>query len=182
MDNVPFDVVDEYEVQDLTEVKADRNLFPATKDLKVRVNKVTTQSNDDKDILSLNVELRAVDGIQGADGVMTRIEAPIFTGFMDLVYGADLDVKGRADNKWWKNNQHLVEFKNFLTATGHPLSGIKVNDEFLSNLIGMEVLVSVIHEAETVNDPSGKLKANGKPEKVKTGEFQQKLKNWKKVV
>lgn len=181
MDNVPFDVVNEYEVADLTDVKADKNLFPATKDLKVRINKVATQTNDAKNIYSLSVELRVVDGIPGEDGNISRIEAPIFTGFMDLVYGAKLDVGDRATNKWWKNSQHLVEFKNFLTALGKPLSGIKVNDQFTSEILGQEVLVTVVHEAETVNDPSGKLKANGKPEKVKTGEFQQKLKNWKKA-
>jgi len=173
MDNVPFDVVNEYEVADLTDVKADKNLFPATKDLKVRINKVALQTNDDKDIRTLNIELRVVDGIPNNDGGMERIEAPIFTGFMDLVYGADLTVKGRADNKWWKNNQHLVEFKNFCKALDIPLAGIKVNDQFIADLIWKELLVSVVHQAETIKDQDGK--------KVKTGEFQQRLSNWKKV-
>jgi TatD DNase family protein len=54
------------------------------------------------------------------------------------------------------------------------LSGIVINDEFFSNLIGKELLVNVTHEAQTVADPvSG--------DKVKTGEFREKLKGWKKV-
>lgn len=173
MDDVPFDVLDQEDVQDLTDVKKEQNLFPASKDLKVRIAKAAVQTNDDKDIKSLNLELRVVDGIANNEGVMERVNAPIFTGFMDLVFKADTTVKGRADNRWWKNNQHLVGFKEFVSALGLPLSGLKVNDQFLSDLLGREVLVSIVHEAEKVKDESGK--------KVATGEFNQRLKLWKKA-
>src|SRR3990167_834664 len=150
-----FEVVDEYEVQDLTDVKAEKNLFPASKDLKVRIEKGETAMNEDKDIYSLKLTLRVVDGIPGEGGEMVRINAPIFSGFMDLVYGAKIDVKGRADNKWWKNNQHLVEFKNLLNALDIPLKGVKVNDQFISDMLSKELLVTVRHDAETIADPNG---------------------------
>lgn len=169
-----FEVTDAYDVQDLTEVKADRNLLPVSKGLKVRIDKAATQSNKDKDIYSLKLELRIVDGIINQDGVAQYINKPMFTGIMDLVYGADTKVKDRDNSKWWKNNQHLVEFKNFCKALDIPLSGIKVNDEFFANLISKEVLVDVQHEAETQTDAEGN--------RVKTGEFRERLKNWKKVV
>lgn len=177
-----FDVIDEFEVQDLTEVKADQNLFPVASDLKVRIEKATTQMNKNKNIYALKCQFRVVDGIPGEDGQMTRVNAVLFNGLMDLVYGAKMDVDGRADNKWWKNNQHLVEFKNFCKALELPLAGLKVNDQLMADLIGRELLVSVAHEAETIADPSGELnEKTGKVKKVPTGNFNQKLRNWKKA-
>ena len=173
MGNVPFDVIDGYDVQDLTDVKAEQNLTPVAKGLKVRIAKASAQTNKDKDIYSLKLELRIVDGIANSEGTMQYINKPLFTGIMDLVYGAKLDIKDRAENKWWKASQHLVEFKNFCKALDIELKGIKISDEFFSGLIGRELLVDVTHEARTANDADGN--------KVKTGEFQEKLKNWKKA-
>lgn len=177
-DEVPFDVIDEVEVADLTDVKEDRQLFPVTSDLKVRINKASKQQNKDKDITSLKLDVRPVDGIEVTDpdsGETTQkyVNAPIFTSIMDLVYSAKLDVKGRDSNKWWKNSQHLVEFKNFCAALDIPLKGIKVNDQFLSDLVGRELLVSVKHEEDSKKDEQGK--------KVKLGTFSQKLYRWKKA-
>ena len=168
-----FQVTEEVDVVDLTDVKKDKQLFPVTSGLKVRINKAATQANKDKDIYSLKLELRIVDGLANNEGVMQYINKPLFTGIMDLVYGAKLDVKDRASNKWWKSSQHLVEFKNFCKGLDIDLKGIKVDDSFLSNLIGKEILVDVTHEAQTMNDAEGN--------KVKTGEFREKLKNWKKA-
>lgn len=165
---------EQYDVQDLTDVKADKNLFPVTKDLKVRINAADTQMNKNKNIYALKLELRTVEPTEVGEGNTIKANYPLFTGLMDLVYGADLTVDERGDNKWWKNNQHLVEFKNFLKALDMPLAGIKVNDQWLSDLIGRELLVSVLHEANKVADPE-----TGK--KVATGDFSQKLKNWKKA-
>lgn len=177
-DNVPFDVSNDVEVADLTDVKQDRNLFPVCKGLKVRINKAASQQNQDKDISSLKLDVRPVEGLEVTDPdsgetLHKYVNAPIFTSIMDLVYSADLSVKGRSENKWWKNNQHLVEFKNLCVALDIPLKGIKVNDQFLSELIGKEVLVSVKHEEDTKKDEHGK--------KVKLGTFSQKLYGWKKV-
>ena len=173
MNEVPFDVTEEFDVQDLTDVKADKNLFPATKDLLVRVNKASTQMNKNKNIYSLKLELRTVNETPMADGKVIKVDYPIHTSIMDLVYGADMGVDGRSENKWWTRSQHLVEFKNFCKALDIPLSGIKVNDSFLADLLGREVLVTVAHEAEKITDETGK--------KVATGEFNQKLRNWKKA-
>ena len=177
-DEVPFDVIEEVEVADLTDVKADRNLFPVAKNLKVRINSASTQKNKDKDISSLKLDVRPVDGLEITDPnsgetVQKYVNAPIFSSIMDLVYSADTTVKGRSDNKWWKNNQHLVEFKNLCAALDIPLKGIKVNDQWLSELVGREVLVSIKHEEDTKKDEQGK--------KVKLGTFSQKLHSWKKA-
>ena len=178
MSEVPFEVTQEVDVVDLTDVKADKNLFPVTKDIKVRINKAGNQANKDKDIFSLKLDVRPVDGLEITDPnsgetVQKYVNAPIFSSIMDLVYSADTTVKGRSDNKWWKNNQHLVEFKNLCAALDIPLKGIKVNDQWLSELVGREVLVSIKHEEDTKKDEQGK--------KVKLGTFSQKLHSWKKA-
>lgn len=182
MNDVPFDVTESYDVQDLTDVKADKNLFPVTKDLLVRINKAALQTNNNKNIFGLKLELRTVNETVLSEDKVIKANYPLFNSLMDLVYGAKMDVDGRENNKWWKNSQHLVEFKNFCKALDIPLTGIKVNDAFLADLLGREVLVSVTHEAETTNDPSGEInEKTGKVKKVPTGEFNQKLKNWKKA-
>ena len=175
MDNVPYDVIDNYDVADLTDVKQEQSILPVTKGLKVRIAKASTQMNKAKDIYSLKLELRIVDGIVNDEGVAQYVNKPIFTGIMDLVYGAkDSATRDNEGKHWWKTNQHLVEFKNFCKALDINLSGIKVNDEFVANLIGKEVLVDVTHEAQTNMDPST-------GERTKTGEFREKLKNWRKA-
>lgn len=181
MNEVPFDVVPEYEVQDLTDVKADKNLFPVTKDLLVRINKASTQMNQNKNIYALKLELRTVNELELGEDKTIKANYPLFNGLMDLVYGAKMDVDGRENNKWWKNNQHLVEFKNFCKALDIPMTGIKVNDAFLADLLGRELLVSVTHEVETIADPTGELDAKGRVKKVPTGGFNQKLRGWKKA-
>lgn len=179
MDNVPFEVQDEFEVQDLTDVKQERNLMPVAKGLKVRIDKAATQMNKAKDIYSLKLELRVVDGIEQVnpetgETKMAYVNKPLFTGMMDLVYGAkDASTRDKAGKSWWKNGQHLVEFKNFCNALEIPLKGVKINDQFLADLIGRELLVDVTHEAETALDANGN--------NVKTGDFREKLKNFKKV-
>lgn len=178
MGEVPFEVTNEVDVVDLTDVKQDKDLFPVTSGLKVRINKASAQANKDKDIFSLKLDLRPVDGIQVTDpesGETTAkfVNKPIFTSIMDLVYSADLTVKGRESNKWWKNNQHLVEFKNFCQALDLPLKGLKINDSFFADLLGRELLVSIKHEADSKKDEQGK--------KVLLGTFSQKLYGWKKV-
>lgn len=178
--NEGFDVIDEYEVQDLTDVKAERNLLPVTKGLKVRVNKVATQTNKAKDIYSLKLELRVVDGIEQTntetgETKQAYINKPLFTGIMDLVYGAkDAATRDKPGKSWWKNLQHLVGFTEFCKALDIPSKGIKINDAFLSDLMGRELLVDVNHEAETATNAEG--------DRIATGDFREKLKNWKKVV
>ena len=172
------------EVGDLTEVKEQRQLTPAASRVKVRIAKAIIQQTKDKDIKSLKLELRIVDGIE----VPVRDEAgnptgetklayqnkPLFTGLMDLVVWADQSVKGRAEKNWWKTNQHMIGLKGFCVALGLDIKSVKVNKEFLDALVGNEVLVDIQHEAETAIDEST-------GERVKLGTFRERLKNFRKV-
>jgi hypothetical protein len=176
-DNVPFEVTNPTTVEDLTDVREQKYLLPVTTGLKVRVNKAAVQENKTKDLKGLKLELRLVDGIEVTDqetgaSEIKFVNKPIFTGIMDLCFYADPATRG---GDWFKTKQHLVEFKKFISALGYDLKGIVVDDTWLQNLVGREVLVDVLHEEETsVDAQSG--------ERKKLGTFREKLKNWKPVV
>ena len=191
---IPFEVSEEVEVADLTNTKEVRTVLPVTKGLKFRIEKAAIASNENKekgkkaDVKGLKLELRVVDGIETTDPSSGNTEHkfvnfPLFTGLFDLVYWYDTSVvsnnkkhggKTRAEIDWWKNDQARVEFKKFCQALELPLSGLRINDEFLSSLIGREVLVDVGQEPETVENPQT-------GERVATGNFNNRLRNWKKA-
>lgn len=179
MSDVPFEVGGEDVVGDLTEVKELRQIMPVCQNLKVRIDKASAQETKDKDIKSLKLELRVVDGLEVVNPTtgetsLQYINKPLFTGIMDLVYWADLNVKGRMEKNWWRNRQHLVGLKKFLTALGMDLTAVKVNDALFEVLIGRELLIDLKHEEDTSNDP-----ATGA--RVKLGTYRERISNWKKV-
>jgi hypothetical protein len=189
-----FDVNDQIDVVDLTDVKKESMVLPPSKNVKVRIVKteksprVLTNENTEKgkkgDIKSLGLSLEIADGIPTTN-VETGEETLKFkgmklnTGIMDLIVWADLEVsnkKGvkRLDNKWWKNKQHLVGLKQFCVALDIPLAGLKVTDAFLSELIGRELLIDIGQEEETVENPQT-------GEYVKTGTMKNRIQAFKKV-
>jgi len=173
-EEVGFDVNEEIVVGDLSAVKEQRSIVPATSNVKVRIAKAAVQANKDKDIKSLKLELRIVDGITNEEGAPQYVNKPLFTGMMDLVVWAELNVKGRAEKNWWKNKQYQIEYVKFLKALGYALNPApNVNDAFLNELLGREVLVDIQHEEETAKDASGNY--------VGVGTYRERLRNFKKA-
>ena len=175
-DDVPFDVIDEVVVGDLSEVKEQRNVIPPTQNLKVRVNKAGVQENKNKDIKSLKLDLRIVDGIEVLDkesGVteIKYVNKPLFTNLMDVCFWADPATK---NSNWFNTKQHLIGLKKFCAAVDVDVKEVKINDEFLKGLIGRELLVDVVHEEEeTLDSTTGEYKG--------TGTFRERIKNFKHV-
>lgn len=173
-DNVPFEVVEEVMVGDLTDVKEQRSVVPPSQNVLVRIAKAGVQENKDKDIKGLKLEVRIVNGIEVLDtesGVteMKYANKPLFTNLMDLCFWANAETR---TSNWWKTKQYLVSFKKFCMALDLPLKDIKVNDEMLQALVGMELLVDITHEEEQVLDST-----TGKY--VGTGTYRERLRNWK---
>jgi hypothetical protein len=178
-DDVPFNVENETLVGDLTEVKELRQIMPVCQNLKVRIAQAGSQETKDKDIRSLKLQMRVVDGLEVTNPTtgetsLQFINKPLFTGMMDLVYWADLGVKGRMEKNWWRNRQHLVGLKKFLVALGMDLTNFKVNDALFEALLGREILVDIKHEEDTSVDPQT-------GEKVKLGTYRERIANWKKA-
>lgn len=176
MSEIPFEVTEEIMVGDLTEVKEQRSVIPPTQNLKVRINKAGVQENKNKDIRSLKLDLRIVDGIEVLDkesGVseLKYVNKPLFTNLMDLCFWADPSTK---NSNWFVTKQHLVGLKKFCIALDIELTNFKVNDEFLSGLLGKELLVDVVHEEEeTLDSTTGEYKG--------TGTFRERIKNFKHI-
>lgn len=171
-----FQVTDMIEIPDLSEVKEQRSLVPAAKDVRFRIVSGAVLASNDKSIKGLNLRLAIVDGIDVLNkdtGEMERkfVGREMSTGLMTLVVWADKTIGSRPSSDWWKNDQQYVGFKQFLMAMGIPLSGQKVNDEWIANLVGKEVIATITHEEGSVKDETGA--------KQKTGVFQEKLKFWK---
>lgn len=178
-EQVGFNVTEEVEVGDLSDVKETRALTPQAQNVKVRIAKASTQETKDKDIKSLKLELRIVDGIpvhneETGEAELKYINKPVFTGLIDLIYWADTTVKGRSGKNWWKNKQHLVGLKKFCQALVIDLAMVKINDDFLETLLERELLIDIGHEEETqLNPETG--------DRVKLGTFRERIKSFKKL-
>ena len=158
-----FEVVDEVEYGDLTEVRETRVVIPPTQNVRVRIARATVRNSQDGAVKRIALQVNLVDGID-VEGKFRNKAV-----FADIDYWADLAVK---TTDWYKNKQYLIAFKQLLGALGYPLTGGKVNDEFLSGLVGRELLVNIQVEKETVFDT-----ATGQRED--TGGFRNRLRGWK---
>lgn len=178
MNDEGFQVTDQIEVPDLADVKEQRSLVPAAKDVRFRVVSGAVMASKDKSIKGLNLRLSIVEGIDVLNKDTGEMESKfagreMTTGLMTLVVWADKTVGLRPSSDWWKNDQHLVGFKQFCMAMGIPLAGIKVNDTFIGDLVSREVIATITHEEGSVKDETGA--------KQRTGVFQEKLKFWKRA-
>lgn len=170
---VPFDVTDGIAVGDLNEVQ--NQITPQGQNVKIRIAKANVKPSKAGDLKSLNCEFKIVDGIM-IDGEPKYQGKSIFPSFMDILVWADPATKV---SPWYKSKQHLMGFKEFCKALDIELSSVTVNDEFIANLIGRELTCNIVHEAETSLsvDPD-----TGKQERVKTGQMNVKLKNFRKAI
>lgn len=169
-ETIPFDVTEEVEVGDLTAVQEE--ILPKANGVKVQIVKASVKPSKDKLLKSLNVMVRFIEGIVSNGELKYESGKKTgFTSFMDLVIWASPEKSENSD--WYKNGQHLLGFKQFLQAIGEPVSPApKINDAWLESIKGRECLVNIVHEEESSV-------ING--ERVKTGAFSAKFKNWKKV-
>jgi len=172
-DNVPFQVIEEVLVQDLNEVREE--VMPQAQNVLVRIDKATVKVNEAKDLKSLNLELAIVEGIPTVDQTtgeekLLYAGKKLFPGFMDLCVWANPETR---TSNWFKQKQHLLGFKAFCQALEIDLSAVKVNDEFLTGLLGRELLVNIVHQEDTVKDEQGK--------KHKTGKISTRIAGFKKA-
>lgn len=162
MNETGFDVTEEIVVGDLTAVQ--QAITPMAQNVRVKIAKASVDTSKDKALKSLKVELKVIEGIPVLNQETGETELKfqnksLFPGFMELCIWADGTVK---NSQWYKNQQHLLGFKQFCQALGLDIKAVKVNDEFLTGLIGRELLVSIRHENETaVNAETGKREATG---------------------
>ena len=173
-DQVGFEVTEEVVVGDLTAVQ--QAITPTAQNIRVKIAKASVDVSKDKDLKTLKLELRVVEGIPVLNSQTGEMELkfqnkPLFPGFMELCIWANSVTK---NSQWYKNQQHLLGFKQFCQALSIDLKDVKINDEFLASLVGRELLVSIRHEEETaVNSETGK--------REKTGSLRERIGQFKKA-
>ncbi len=129
LDKAGFEVVDEIEVGDLSDVKQERNLLPPVKNVKVRIRKATVNQNEAGTFRQLNMSLAVEDGIEVAGE--TKYKGSVL--WARVPYYADPQ---QYTKDYFVKKQHLVELKKLALALGIDIVSIKVNDEFLASLEG----------------------------------------------
>jgi hypothetical protein len=173
-EEAPFQVGEEIEVGDLSDVQQD--ILPVSKDVHVRIRKASVAVSASKELKSLKLELELPDGILIENRETGEYEAKYigkvaFPGFMDLCFWAAPTAKPyfREPGRKW-----ALEFKNLMKALDEDITQIKINDAFFERISNRDVLVSIRHESESEKGPDGK--------RVKTGTLREKFQGWKKYV
>ena len=122
-----FEVVDEIEVGDLSDVKEERNLLPPVKGVKLRIRKVTNQVNPAGTYRQLNMSLALEDGFD----VNGTIKYKGMVVWARITYFAD---PSAYNSDYFKKQQHLVELKKLALTLGIDIKSIKINDAFFESL------------------------------------------------
>lgn len=177
-----FDVVDEYQLPSLVEVKEDRTLLPTAQDVLVRVDKASTRLGRPSEkgnpssgtVRALNLQVRLVEGIEvpGENGeVTTKYVNKV--DFVEIEYQVVKPEARQEERYTGKNQAFLVPLKQLLTAFGYDLdTPPAINDGFLSELAGKTFRLNIGKRPINVLDPeTGKWEA--------TGEYRNSFRNFK---
>lgn len=144
-----FEVVDEIEIGDLSDVKEERNILPPVKGIKVRIRKVTINQNKEGTFRQLNMSLAVEDGFEVAGEV--KYKGSVI--WARVPYYADSQVYTK---DYFVKKQHLVELKKLALALSIDITDIKVNDEFLASLEGQLLTADVRQRASQYVIRNGK--------------------------
>ena len=150
-----FNVNEPVEI-DVEDVKEQRIVIPAAKDVKFRIKKAElrmrrvksekeggTGEDNPPVTKQISLELSLVDGLDQGKFKNKSM-------FQDVCYWADPTVKM---SDWYKNKQHLVPLKFLLSALGVPLK-TTIGDELIGQIQGRELLGTISLKKMQAFDPS----------------------------
>ena len=141
MSDTPFDVFEEQELGDLSDVKQERILIPPANNVRVKVNQATVAQSKNKDYRQINVSFRLTDGLEGGQFANSVI-------FERMCYWANPEVyeaesKPEKTRRFFKNRQHIVLFTQLLDACGVDKKEVKFGDSLLTELGGKEMMIDI---------------------------------------
>lgn len=141
MSDTPFDVLEEQELGDLSEVKQERVLIPPSTNVRVKVNQATVAQSKNKDYRQINVSFRLTEGVNEGQFRNSII-------FERMCYWANPEVyeaesKPEKTRRFFKNKQHLVLFTQLLKACGMDMKEVKMGDDLLAELGGKEMMIDI---------------------------------------
>jgi len=131
-----FEVVDEVLVEDLTNVKEEKQLVPPAKKVKLMIKKAEIKASKDDAYRWLNLQLQIVDGLDSEGAYKGKVV------FGKVVFFADMVKYGEKD--YFKKKQHLIGLKQLLQAIGADLASVKINDTLLQGLTNQVVLADIL--------------------------------------
>ena len=156
-----FDVFENIEIEDIDAVKKVSNVIPATSGVKLKLSKVTSEWNKDKDMAMLAVSLKIEEGIPVFDPETGETEVkykgsmatqfPVrFIYYVSLAKQAAKEKSAKKSTAaWWKNKQYLVEFKQLLVACGIDP---KLEEFKTEGRLQVDALVSALKDREVLGD------------------------------
>jgi len=166
--DVPFDVHEEIDVGDLSDQQGGV-LEPAAK-VNFTIKKASVRTAEDKDTHAWMVKRLVVEaqiGPGGVDGEGKYAKKVLFPELVLTFNKADFPEAFKSP--WWEKEARFPT-KQFLKALGEDVTSVRINDDFLSSLIGRE-FVADIKRKEI------RTKVNGKYEG--TGDFKNELANFR---
>jgi len=151
-----FEVNEVTEVQDLTAVPdTDESLFPVRSGVKVNIKRATVNLSKDGMIKALSLGLQCTEGIPMTDPetgeeVLRYMNAYVNHGWLDFVFWIDPNRPDPKGSGWGKTKEgkHLIGFKQLMKALDRSMIGILVDDGFLAELVGTEVILDTRHETD----------------------------------
>ena len=181
MDDTPFNVHEDYQVGDVSEVKEDRTVLPATSNVLVRTQKAAPRANEKSGVTSLNVQVQLVEGLElpelDAGGHPTGNLIKKYVGkteFVEIPFKYDPAMRQEAMFTG-KNRPFLVPYRQFLVALGYdPKNPPAIGDSWLSELVGKEFRADIQHRAIKRKNPVSGMKEA-------TGEFRHEFRNFRQA-
>lgn len=175
MDEVPFDVIDDFpETGDLSTQTGGDVIDPA-KGIRFKIENVEPRVDKDEQGTKMRAKLnvRSSVGPLGVDSngkyAGKNFFAELLTWYNSDVYTSD----------WWKK-QARFPYKSFLKALGFdPADPPKISDEFLISLKGREFIADI--RKVSIRVDSGEVNQAGKKIYKETGDFKNDLTNFKMV-
>ena len=157
MSDTPFEVTDEIETGDMSDVQAD--LLPAASKVlfvikKVSVDSVPLSKEDKTPVLKkIRLQAKLVDGVEVAGE--SKYKGKV--SFIDLTVWHSPEHK---TSQWYTSRKYLLPYKQFIIGMGYDAKqSPKINDELLSSWVDREFRADIkqvpIQAEEVVTDDEG---------------------------
>jgi hypothetical protein len=166
-----FQIEDEIDVGDLSDQQGGV-LEPHPK-VQFAVKKASVRTAEDKDTHTWMVKRLVVEaqiGPLGVDGEGKYANKVLFPEFILTFNKADFP--DTYNKPWWEKEARFPT-KQFLKAVGEDVTSIRVNDDFLLNLVGREFIADIKRSEIRQKGDNGKYEG--------TGDFKNELANFRSV-
>jgi len=159
-----FDVMEEVEIGDLSNVKEEKDLLPPTQDVVFVIKRAKIKANDDNTYRQIGLQLNIENGIQVGDELKWK-NKPMF---QDVCYYADAN---KYTKDFFKKRQHLVALTQLCSALGEDLKNVRLTDGFLMSLGGKRIKGTITQRMNSFTTKDG----------TQVNEMKNEIKNFKKA-